>query len=87
MFQFYVTIVCVQGPHLLYCIMPHKTFLVECIESIHFFISRSCDTKATRARITMMPIGTPRVPYRNVTEGTWQWVDLWNALVSQLAAF
>lgn len=32
----------------------------------------------------MMPIGTPRVPYRNPTEGTWQWVDLWNALVSEL---
>lgn len=30
----------------------------------------------------MMPIGTPRVPYRTPGEGTWQWVDLWNALVS-----
>lgn len=30
----------------------------------------------------MMPIGTPRVPYRVPGEGTWQWVDLWNALVS-----
>ncbi|KAI7754139.1 hypothetical protein M8C21_014883 [Ambrosia artemisiifolia] len=29
----------------------------------------------------MMPIGTPRVPYRVPGEGTWQWVDLWNALV------
>lgn len=29
----------------------------------------------------MMPIGTPRVPYRTPGEGTWQWVDLWNALV------
>ena len=29
-----------------------------------------------------MPIGTPRVPYRNREEGTWQWVDIWNALVS-----
>jgi len=26
-----------------------------------------------------MPIGTPRVPYRS-GEGSWQWVDLWNAL-------
>ncbi|CDP09869.1 unnamed protein product [Coffea canephora] len=49
--------------------------------------SRSCDTKATRARITMMPIGTPRVPYRNVTEGTWQWVDLWNALYRERVIF
>ena len=32
----------------------------------------------------MMPIGTPRVPYRNREEGTWQWVDIWNALVSIL---
>lgn len=31
----------------------------------------------------MMPIGTPRVPYRTPGEGTWQWVDLWNALVSR----
>ena len=33
----------------------------------------------------MMPIGTPRVPYRTPAEGTWQWVDLWNALVSPYA--
>lgn len=38
--------------------------------------------KPARGRITMMPIGTPRVPYRVPGEGTWQWVDLWNALVS-----
>ena len=49
---------------------------------IHCSISRTCDGKATRARVAMMPIGTPRVPYRNPTEGTWQWVDIWNALVS-----
>lgn len=30
----------------------------------------------------MMAIGIPRVPYRNPGEETWQWVDLWNALVS-----
>lgn len=30
----------------------------------------------------MMPIGTPKVPYRTPGEGTWQWVDIWNALVS-----
>lgn len=32
----------------------------------------------------MMPIGTPRVPYRNREEGTWQWVDIWNALVRSI---
>ncbi|MBA0835112.1 hypothetical protein Goarm_007416, partial [Gossypium armourianum] len=45
--------------------------------------TRSC--KATRSRVGMMPIGTPRVPYRVPGEGTWQWVDLWNALVSKLS--
>lgn len=35
----------------------------------------------------MMPIGTPRVPYRVPGEGTWQWVDLWNALVSHYLFF
>lgn len=39
-------------------------------------------SKPSRGRFQMMPIGTPRVPYRTPGEGTWQWVDLWNALVS-----
>lgn len=43
---------------------------------------RTNNHKPTRAQISMMPIGTPRVPYRTPGEGTWQWVDLWNALVS-----
>ncbi|KAL3619386.1 ATP-dependent Clp protease proteolytic subunit-related protein 2, chloroplastic [Castilleja foliolosa] len=43
--------------------------------------------KATRARVSMMPIGTPRVPYRNPAEGTWQWVDLWNALYRERVIF
>ncbi|KAG8382351.1 hypothetical protein BUALT_Bualt05G0068300 [Buddleja alternifolia] len=43
--------------------------------------------KSTRARVSMMPIGTPRVPYRNPTEGTWQWVDLWNALYRERVIF
>ncbi|WOL13053.1 hypothetical protein Cni_G21822 [Canna indica] len=34
----------------------------------------------SRGRAFMMPIGTPRVPYRTPGEGTWQWVDVWNAL-------
>ena len=49
---------------------------------INFFF-RYANHKPARAQIQMMPIGTPRVPYRTPGEGTWQWVDLWNALVSQ----
>ncbi|OIT03161.1 PREDICTED: ATP-dependent Clp protease proteolytic subunit-related protein 2, chloroplastic-like isoform X2 [Nicotiana attenuata] len=45
------------------------------------------NSKPTRARVSMMPIGTPRVPYRNPTEGTWQWVDLWNALYRERVIF
>ncbi|EPS59722.1 hypothetical protein M569_15082, partial [Genlisea aurea] len=48
---------------------------------------RSRRGKATRGRISMMPIGTPRVPYRNPTEGTWQWVDLWQALYRERVIF
>ncbi|KAI4327061.1 hypothetical protein L6164_019563 [Bauhinia variegata] len=40
----------------------------------------SRNQKPARAQIQMMAIGTPRVPYRTLGEGTWQWVDLWNAL-------
>ncbi|KMZ67457.1 ATP-dependent Clp protease proteolytic subunit [Zostera marina] len=43
--------------------------------------------KATSACIKMMPIGTPRVPYRTPGEGTWQWVDLWNALYRDRVIF
>ncbi|GAA0170698.1 serine protease [Lithospermum erythrorhizon] len=49
--------------------------------------SRTFSRKATRGRITMMPIGTPRVPYRNAVEGSWQWVDLWNALYRERVIF
>ncbi|CAN8294009.1 unnamed protein product [Cochlearia groenlandica] len=41
--------------------------------------------RASRSRVKMMPIGTPRVPYRNREEGTWQWVDIWNALGQRFA--
>ncbi|KAK9106381.1 hypothetical protein Syun_022392 [Stephania yunnanensis] len=44
-------------------------------------------SKATRARIQMMPIGVPRVPYRTPGEGTIQWVDLWNALYRERVIF
>uniref|UniRef100_A0A2P2JAW9 ATP-dependent Clp protease proteolytic subunit n=2 Tax=Rhizophora mucronata TaxID=61149 RepID=A0A2P2JAW9_RHIMU len=43
--------------------------------------------KPSRAIIKMMPIGTPRVPYRTPGEGTWQWVDLWNALYRERVIF
>lgn len=42
---------------------------------------------AARGRVRMMPIGTPRVPYRTPGEGTWQWVDLWNALYRERVIF
>ncbi|KAK0587997.1 hypothetical protein LWI29_032465 [Acer saccharum] len=35
----------------------------------------------------MMPIGTPKVSYRTPSEGTWQWVDLWNALYRERVLF
>ncbi|XP_034711078.1 ATP-dependent Clp protease proteolytic subunit-related protein 2, chloroplastic [Vitis riparia] len=54
---------------------------VEFFKKVHKSVqSRTSDSKSTRARVRMMPIGTPRVPYRTPGEGTWQWVDLWNAL-------
>ncbi|KAA3469033.1 ATP-dependent Clp protease proteolytic subunit-related 2, chloroplastic-like protein [Gossypium australe] len=40
------------------------------------------NSKPARSRVGMMPIGTPRVPHRVPGEGTWQWVDLWNALLT-----
>ncbi|XP_044476635.1 ATP-dependent Clp protease proteolytic subunit-related protein 2, chloroplastic [Mangifera indica] len=52
--------------------------------------SLQCGTqnhKPIRGRIAMMPIGTPRVPYRTPGEGTWQWVDLWNALYRERVIF
>ncbi|KAH9777494.1 ATP-dependent clp protease proteolytic subunit-related protein 2 [Citrus sinensis] len=35
----------------------------------------------------MMPIGTPKVLYRTPGEGSWQWVDLWNALYRERVIF
>eukprot|EP00475_Leptophrys_vorax_P040383 TRINITY_DN74757_c0_g1_i1.p1 TRINITY_DN74757_c0_g1~~TRINITY_DN74757_c0_g1_i1.p1 ORF type:complete len:453 (+),score=-37.80 TRINITY_DN74757_c0_g1_i1:62-1360(+) len=40
-----------------------------------------------RARVTMMPIGTPKVPYRTPGEGGWQWVDIWNVLYRERIIF
>jgi len=48
----------------------------------NFYVFRYANQKPVRAQIRMMPIGTPRVPYRTPGERSYQWVDLWNALVS-----
>nr|AFK46791.1 unknown [Lotus japonicus] len=48
---------------------------------------RYANHKPVRARIQMVPIGTPRVPYRTPGEGTWQWVDIWNALYRERVIF
>jgi ATP-dependent Clp protease protease subunit len=42
---------------------------------------------ACRAQVTMMPIGTPKVPYRTPQEGGWQWVDIWNVLYRERIIF
>ncbi|OMO97404.1 ClpP [Corchorus capsularis] len=52
--------------------------------------SLQCGTrngKATRSQVRMMPIGTPRVPYKVPGEGTWQWLDIWNALYRERIIF
>eukprot|EP00250_Pteridium_aquilinum_P003338 c13655_g1_i1 orf=295-1149(-) len=41
----------------------------------------------SRAQVTMMPIGTPKVPYRTPGEGGWQWVDIWNVLYRERIIF
>ncbi|XP_047981790.1 uncharacterized protein LOC125222932 isoform X2 [Salvia hispanica] len=38
----------------------------------------------TRGRVAMMPIGTPRLPYTNSVEGTWQWVDYFSHMMQSL---
>ncbi|CAO2820038.1 unnamed protein product [Amaranthus hypochondriacus] len=59
-------------------------FYDKVFKNLHY----SCNNrKPTRGRISMMPIGTPRVPYRTPGEGTWQWVDLWNALYRERVIF
>ncbi|KAA8522293.1 hypothetical protein F0562_012966 [Nyssa sinensis] len=61
----------------------NPNLIVEFHNKVHRSIqSWTSYTKPTRARVGMMPIGTPRVPYRTPGEGTWQWVDLWNALLT-----
>jgi ATP-dependent Clp protease protease subunit len=48
---------------------------------------RHANQKSVRAQIHMMPIGTPRVAYRTPGEGTYQWIDLWNALYRERVIF
>jgi len=40
-----------------------------------------------RARVTMMPVGVPQMPYKTPNEPTWQWVDLWNCLYRERILF
>ncbi|XP_031276954.1 ATP-dependent Clp protease proteolytic subunit-related protein 2, chloroplastic-like [Pistacia vera] len=75
-----------QSPSFLATGTPNLT--AEFYSRIHK--SLQCGTrthKPIRGRIAMMPIGTPRVPYRTPGEGTWQWVDLWNALYRERVIF
>ncbi|KAK6947659.1 Clp protease proteolytic subunit /Translocation-enhancing protein TepA [Dillenia turbinata] len=56
---------------------------VEFYDQVH----KSVQSRPIKACVKMMPIGTPRVPYRTPGEGTWQWVDLWNALYRERVIF
>ncbi|KAK7389262.1 hypothetical protein VNO78_24110 [Psophocarpus tetragonolobus] len=58
----------------------------EFYEKVHKTL-RYANYNPSRAQVRMMPIGTPRVPYRTPGEGTWQWVDLWNALYRERVIF
>ncbi|XP_062027616.1 ATP-dependent Clp protease proteolytic subunit-related protein 2, chloroplastic isoform X2 [Rosa rugosa] len=50
-------------------------------------LPRTGNHRSSRAQVRMMPIGTPKVPYRTPGEGGWQWVDLWNALYRERVIF
>ncbi|XP_027335367.1 ATP-dependent Clp protease proteolytic subunit-related protein 2, chloroplastic isoform X2 [Abrus precatorius] len=54
---------------------------------VHKTLCRYANHNPSRAQIRMMPIGTPKVPYLTPGEGTWQWVDLWNALYRERIIF
>ncbi|KAL8114492.1 hypothetical protein AgCh_021374 [Apium graveolens] len=61
---------------------------VEFHTKVHNTIqSRTVNGKVNQGRVKMIPIGTPRVPYRTPGEGSWQWVDLWNALYRERVIF
>ncbi|KAK9071901.1 hypothetical protein SSX86_008332 [Deinandra increscens subsp. villosa] len=74
-----------QSPNSYGISRPNLT--AELHKKIHKSIEPRVGIKPARGRITMMPIGTPRVPYRVPGEGTWQWVDLWNALYRERVIF
>ncbi|CAM6084818.1 unnamed protein product [Calypogeia fissa] len=56
-------------------------------EKVQNSLSARDSTGACRAQVTMMPIGTPKVPYRTPQEGGWQWVDIWNVLYRERIIF
>jgi Clp protease len=48
----------------------------------------SSGASGARKRLaTMMPMGVPRVPYRNPKHNMWQWVDIWNCLYRERICF
>ncbi|KAL5751019.1 hypothetical protein ACOSP7_025622 [Xanthoceras sorbifolium] len=75
-----------QSPGFLAIVKPNLSaeFYGRVHKSLH---CGNPNNKPTRAPVRMMPIGTPRVPYRTPGEGTWQWVDLWNALYRERVIF
>ncbi|KDP25583.1 hypothetical protein JCGZ_20739 [Jatropha curcas] len=75
-----------QSPRLYSTGRPNLTaeFYGRVNKSLH---CGSRNHRPIRAGVRMMPIGTPRVPYRTPGEGTWQWVDLWNALYRERVIF
>ncbi|KAI4372715.1 hypothetical protein MLD38_010914 [Melastoma candidum] len=74
-----------QSPSLLATARPNLS--VELHRKVHQSLLHCRNNKPARAQVRMMPIGTPRVPYRTPGEGTWQWVDLWNALYRERVIF
>ncbi|KAJ7532212.1 hypothetical protein O6H91_14G077500 [Diphasiastrum complanatum] len=57
---------------------------------LHTNIHQAISTRRSarcRGQVTMMPIGTPKVPYRTPQEGGWQWVDIWNVLYRERIIF
>ncbi|KAI9076628.1 hypothetical protein K1719_041393 [Acacia pycnantha] len=54
---------------------------------VHKSLQWSKNHRPINARIQMMAIGTPKVPYKTPGEGTWQWIDLWNALYRERIVF
>lgn len=74
-----------QSPSLFQTEYPNVS--AEFYGRVHKSLQCRINHRPTRSRIGMMPIGTPRVPYRNQAEGTWQWVDIWNALYRERVIF